>query len=383
MEVNLVSSLLALALAAGANDWRVHQPGAPGKRAIAIPTLDISQQAGRHVIIAAGTKDYEGHATTVLLPDGKTMFCTWSRGHGGPCGLLKRSDDGGRTWSALLPVPANWRQVRNCPAIYRLIDAQGTARLFVFASQGPDGTMHQARSDDGGQSWTPMESCGLKSVMPFCTIEPVDGGRRLLGMTNIRRPGDTQDERSNIIAQSFSNDGGLSWTAWEVVLDIPGCKPCEPCLIRSPDGKQLLCIMRENNRSFNSWTMTSDDEGRSWSEPRQTAAAVSGDRHDAAYDPDGRLLIAFRDTAEQSPTRDHFVGWVGRYEDLREGRQGQYRVKLLHSHAGRDCGYAAVECLPDGTLMATTYIRYRPGEKHSVVGVRLKLDELDKAARQQ
>ena len=155
---------------------------------------------------------------------------------------------------------------------------------------------------------------------------------------------------------------------WQVLLDIPGCKPSEPCLIRSPDGKQLLCIMRENNRAMNSWIITSDDEGRTWSKAYQAPAAVSGDRHDATYGSDGRLLIAFRDTAQKSPTRGHFVGWVGTYEDLLNGREGHYCVKLLHSYAGGDCGYAAVERLPDDTCVATTYVKYRPGaKKHSTI----------------
>jgi hypothetical protein len=48
-------------------------------------TVDISADAGRHVIVAQGTPEiYQGHPTTVLLPDGKTMFCVWTINHGGP-----------------------------------------------------------------------------------------------------------------------------------------------------------------------------------------------------------------------------------------------------------------------------------------------------------
>ena len=72
------------------------------------------------------------------------------------------------------------------------------------------------------------------------------------------------------------------------------------------------------------------------------------------------------------------MAWVGRYEDIVAGRPGQCRIKLLQSHAGGDCGYPGLELLPDGTLVATTYIKYKPGrEKHSVVSVRFKLDEID------
>lgn len=350
---------------------------------ISIPTLDIAGDVDRQVVIAAGTEEvYQGHPTTVLLPDGKTVYCVWTYGHGGACGPMKRSDDGGLTWSGLLAVPGNWSQVRNCPAIYRLVDPQGKTRLFVFAGQGPDGAMHQAWSEDDGRSWTPMESNGLECVMPFCTIVPVDGGKRLLGMSNLRRPGETKDRLSNVVAQSFSDDGGLTWSRWQIVLDLADCKPCEPWVVRSPSGKQLLCVMRENNREFNSWWMVSEEEGRLWSKAKPLPASLTGDRHVGRFAPDGRLVIVFRDQARQSPTRNHFVAWVGTYADIVEGREGQYRVRLLESHARSDCGYPGLELLPDGTFVATTYLKYRPGPKeHSVVCTRFSLKELDAKVR--
>jgi hypothetical protein len=350
------------------------------------PTVDLSGDVSRHVIVAQGTAEvYQGHPTTVLLPDGRTMFCVWTIGHGGPCGPMKRSDDGGRTWSELLPVPANWSTTRNCPAIYRLSDPQGNARLVVFAGTGSGGDMHQSHSVDDGKTWTPMQGNGLVAVMPFCTIAPIEGGKKLLGLTNIRRPGETKESRSNVLAQSVSTDGGLTWVPWRVILDLPGLKPCEPWVVRSPDGRQLLCLIRENEKRV-ALSMTSDDEGRTWSPSKPLPPGLFGDRHVARYAPDGRLVVCFRDTggAHGSPTSTHFMAWVGRYEDIVSGRDGQYRVKLLHSYKGGDNGYPGVELLPDGTFAATTYIKYRAGpEKNSVVSVRFRLAETDQLAAAQ
>jgi len=345
-----------------------------------IQTIDLSNDSVRHVVVAAGTAEvYQGHPTTVLLPDGKTIYCVWTYNHGGVCGPLKRSDDGGRTWSELLDVPDNWSTVYNCPTIYRLPDPQGNYRLFVFAGEGPDGGMYQSHSDDDGSTWSPMVSNHVgASVMPFCTIMPIEGGKRLLGLSNIRRPGEQKEERSNVLARSYSDDGGATWTPWEVILDLPGLKPCEPELVRSPDGKQLLCLIRENTKRV-ALFMTSDDEGASWSETKPLPGPLHGDRHKAAYAPDGRLVVVFRDTGHDNPTRTHFVAWVGTYNDILQGNEGQYRVKLLHSHKGMDCGYPGLERLPDGTYVATTYVIYRKGpEKNSVVSTRFTLDELDR-----
>jgi hypothetical protein len=352
-------------------------------QAAPLPVVDLSQDTPRHVIIAQGTeKVYQGHPTTLLMPDGKTIFCVWTHGHGGTAGLLKRSDDGGKTWSEELPVPENWWKVKNCPAIYRLTDPQGVARLIVYAGQGPDGTMHQSVSTDDGKTWSPMQSNGLTCVMPFCTILPVEGGKKLIGLTNIRRPGETKDPRSNIVTQSESTDGGLTWSPWRVLVDLGDLKPCEPEVVRSPDGKQLLCLMRENTRTEPAHFITSDDEGKTWSEVKSLPPGLHGDRHKAVYAKDGRLVVTFRDMGKDSPTRTHFVAWVGRYEDIVSGKDGEYKIKLLHSHKGSDCGYPGLELLPDSTLVATTYIKYRPGaEQNSVVSTRFMLAETDKAEK--
>jgi len=359
-------------------------------RAAPLPTVDLSQDTTRQVVIAQGTADlYQGHPTTLLLPDGKTMFCVWTQGHGGPCGPMKRSDDGGKTWSDLLPVPENWKTTRNCPALYRLTDPKGVTRLFVFAGQGQGGTrqpdngsMQRSFSLDEGKTWSPMQSIGLECVMPFCTIMPVEDGKKLIGLTNIRRPGETKDTKSNIVTQSESTDGGLTWSPWRVLVDLGDLKPCEPEVVCSPDGKQLLCMMRENVRSEPAHFITSDDEGKTWSAVKPLPPGLHGDRHKAVYAPDGRLVVCFRDTGAQSPTKNHFVAWVGRYEDIISGHDGAYKIKLLHSHKGGDCGYPGLELLPDGTLVATTYVKYRPGtEQNSVVSTRFTLAETDKAKK--
>jgi sialidase-1 len=124
--------------------------------------------------------------------------------------------------------------------------------------------------------------------------------------------------------------------------------------------------------------MFSKDEGSSWSDPIDTPWGLSGDRHMGLYTRDGRLVIAFRDMAPNSPTRGHFIAWVGTYSDIQNSKPGEYRVKLLHSYAGSDCGYPGMEILPDGSIVATTYIKYRDDScKHSVVSTRFNIRETD------
>ncbi len=336
------------------------------------PLLDISAETARHSIVAAGTAEtYQGHPTTVLLPDGRTIYAVWTIGHGGTCGPLAKSEDGGRTWRQL-PSPADWSTSQNCPSIYRLTDPQGRSRLIVYAARP---AMTLTYSEDEGQTWSPIRSLGLPCVMAFSSIVRLKDGRYL----GLYHRGQADHDRPPLeIWQTISADGGLNWTAPRMICAAEGLNPCEPCVFRSPDGGKLVALLRENCHTATSLLIHSEDEGETWSAPEYTAWALTGDRHAARYAPDGRLVVAFRDQAPDSPTRGHFLLWVGTCDDVLNGTNGQYRVKLLHSHAGGDCGYPGLELLPDGTFVATTYIKYAAGpEKNSVVSVRFKLDELD------
>lgn len=45
----------------------------------------------------------------------------------------------------------------------------------------------------------------------------------------------------------------------------------------------------------------SDDEGMTWTEPKEMQGALMGERHKAEYDPvSGRLLITFREIERKS-----------------------------------------------------------------------------------
>jgi sialidase-1 len=342
-----------------------------------IPTIDLSGEPERQVVVARGTQDlYQGHVHTLLMPDNKTLYAVWTIGHGGHCGPMKKSTDGGLTWSDLLPTPKNWTAIRNCPTIHRLTAPDGTARLFVFAGNG---AMYQSVSEDGGKTWTPMRTNGLHCIVAPITILPIDGGTRYL-MHYHRGPND-RDRSPLTIWQSTSDDGGLTWSKERKVGQFQGADPCEPALIRSPDGSQLASIARENRRRYNSLIMFSSDEGKTWSKMRETPAAQTGDRHMPHYAPDGRLVMTLRDTCKGSPTRGDFVAWVGTYADLAGGREGQYRVRLLNSPRKGDLGYSGLELLPDGTFAATTYAVLEKGEKNSIVSVRFSLDEIDERAK--
>ena len=359
-------------------------PPAPVLRGYTIPIVDISDDAGRQVVVDREPGQYLGHPTTALLEDGRTIVTVYPKGHGKGAIVLKISRDGGLTWGERLPVPDNWATSKETPTIHRVIGPSGEKRLIVFSGLYP---ARLAVSNDDGRTWTPLAPVGdwggivvMSSVVPLRT-----GPGHYMAMFHddgrfIRAGGISATPPEFILYKTFSADGGLTWSYPEIVYRSSEINLCEPGIVRSPDGRELAALLRENSRTKNSFVMFSRDEGRSWNPPRELPGALTGDRHTAKYAPDGRLLVSFRDTTLESPTRGDWVAWVGRYEDIVRGREGQYRIRVAHNTDGGDCAYPGVEVLPDGTFVLTTYGHWTEGEPAYILSVRFNLEDIDKQA---
>ena len=349
-------------------------------RGYSIPVVDLADERHGRVEVDREPGQYLGHPTTVLLEDNRTMIAVYPKGHGGGAIVMKRSRDAGLTWSERLSVPANWATSKEVPTIYRTIDPAGFKRLIMFSGLYP---VRMSVSEDNGETWTPLAPIGrFGGVVAMADPVHLKDGRYMALFHDdgrfLREAGDGPSVY--IVFKTLSSDGGLTWGEPEPVTTYPNADLCEPGAVRSPDGAQLAVLLRENSRRRNSMVIFSDDEGVSWSDPVELPGALTGDRHQARYGPDGRLFVSFRDTTLESATKGDWVGWVGTYEDIVEGREGQYRVRMMKNHYGADCAYPALEALPDGAFIATTYGHWIEGEKPFIVSVRFTLEELDARA---
>jgi len=354
----------------------------PKSRGYSIPTIDLAADKHRQILVDREAGQYLGHVTTVLLEDKQTMIAVYPKGHGrGPI-VMKRSHDGGKTWSERLPVPANWSTSQEVPTIHRVIDAQGVKRLILFSGLYP---IRMAVSEDDGKHWTPLKKIGdFGGIVTMGCLTRLKNGDYLALFHDDGRFLKKGGRPSKFfVYQTLSKDGGLSWSAPRVIATHPQAHLCEPGIIRSPDGRQLAVLLRENSRRLNSFLILSNDEGKTWSKPIELPASLTGDRHTGVYTSDGRLFISFRDTTHSSPTKGDWVAWVGTYQDIVEGREGQYRVRLMDNHKGGDCAYPGVEILPDDTIVTTTYGHWTAGQSPYIMSVRLKLSELDQKAASQ
>jgi hypothetical protein len=372
----MLSLLIALAA------WAAPADDPP--RGYSIPLVDLDGEAGRQAVVDREKGQYLGHPTTLLLEDGRTILCVYPRGHGrGPI-TCKRSPDGGRTWSERLPLPASWATSKETPTLHRVVDAAGKRRIILWSGLYP---ARLAVSEDDGASWSELRPAGeWGGIVVMGFVEKLkapghylamfhDDGRFFSATPQPRKPVEFA------LYRTFSADGGLTWSFPDPVFRSAEVHLCEPGCVRSPDGRQMAVLLRENSRRRNSHVIFSDDEGRTWTAPRELPGALTGDRHTGVRAPDGRLFISFRDTTRDSPTKGDWVAWVGTYEDIVRGREGQYRVRLKDNRKDWDCAYPGVEVLPDGTIVTTTYGHWEKGEAPFILSVRLTLPELDERAR--
>jgi len=349
-------------------------------RGYSIPTVDLAGETQRQVVVDREEGQYLGHPTTVLLEDRRTMIAVYPKGHGRGAIVMKRSADAGKTWSKRLPVPKSWATSKEVPTLYRVVDRRGTKRLIMFSGLYP---IRMAVSEDDGKRWSELKPIGeFGGIVAMSSLARLKNGDYLAlfhddGRFLAAKP---RAGRKFYVYKSLSKDGGLTWSAPAVIATHATAHLCEPGAVRSPDRKQIAVLLRENSRRHNSFVIFSSDEGRTWTKPRELPGALTGDRHTAKYAPDGRLVISFRDTTHKSPTKGDWVAWVGKYDDIAHGREGQYRLRLMDNHRGADCAYPGVEVLPDGTFVCTTYGHWTKGKKPYVVSVRFTLAEIDRKA---
>lgn len=350
-------------------------------------TLDLNDQRDRQVVVDREPGQYLGHPTTVLLEDGRTILCVYPKGHGRGAIVYKRSTDGGLTWSDRLPTPASWATSQEVPTIHRVVDPQGKKRLILWSGLYP---ARMAVSEDDGRTWSELKPAGdWGGIVVMGFVEPLRTGKgHYLAMFHDDGRFFTKDgERTSVytLYKTLSRDGGLTWSYPKAVYRSSEVHLCEPGCVRSPHGKRMAVLLRENLRRRHSHVMFSDDEGQTWSEPRELPLSLTGDRHTGRYAPDGRLLISFRcisprHRAAERPFEGDWVAWVGTWDDIVQGREGQYLVRLKDNTKGYDTSYPGVEVLPDGTFVITTYGHWEKGQSPYILSVRLKLEELDAMA---
>ena len=217
-----------------------------------------------------------------------------------------RSSDGGRTWSEHQVVSERDREDHRDPSMMQLRD--GTVLMHYMHSDRYDPVtgaplptdrrnyhIHVLRSFDGGHSWEkePIEfdHAPFATAIAECKCLELPGGRILMPLDNVAPKGAPKSA-----AVFASNDRGSTWQYLSTIgeEDVESAHlpwPCEPSLARTRSGRIVAVMRTQPPRGGNLWQSFSDDDGVSWSTPREIPL-FDGGRGDLLVLSDGRLLCS-------------------------------------------------------------------------------------------
>lgn len=402
-----------------------------------IPQLDLSVKPegidGKYDYLYENTtvdegKGYLGHPDSVLLKDGK-ILTFYPQGHGKGAILSAISTDGGKSYTEKLKrTPESWKKSRETPTVYRLEFTDRPDRLILISGnprwgmEPTTGGFNCSVSSDEGKTWSEFKLFYSKNDRYICI--PIVA---MASLTRLKENGVFVDKWMGLFHDSiFHNyktiltldkDDNPHWSKPVRYFKKYRRKEkksnmCEVECVRSMNGRgnELCLITRSNTKKVNTMLSFSSDEGKTWSEPVYAPSALNGERHKAEYLPDGRLFITFRSIERDEekirkfssvPGRhwysEGWVAWVGTFDDLKSGAEGQYRIKLAHTYldtqdapqteANADTGYCGNVVLDDGTVVTSTYGIFSPekdengSRKTYIVSKRINLKDTDELVK--
>ena len=226
-----------------------------------------------------------GKGTILVFVEGRK---THRRDHGDVDLLMKRSEDGGRTWSEQVLIHeeggnALIRVGNPCP----IVEKDGRTVHLLFTRNGP-GCLFYTRSRDEGNSWEPFVRVSDDPKAPeyrkgnFLAdfggspvgvgAGPVHGIHtskgRLIAPSYVGHKVDGEGRGQSCII--YSDDGGKSWQAGGVIPWVPEFRHGECTIVERRDGS-LLMNMRTSAPGVYSFgyrlTSVSTDHGMTWSKP--------------------------------------------------------------------------------------------------------------------
>lgn len=334
-------------------------------------------------------RKYLGQPDMVMLDDEKTLITIYPVGHGVGPAIMQISRDGGETWTEKTDAPESWKTSYETPTIYKLNMTDGTTKLIVISGRpasfgAKTGGWDSSVSTDGGETWTEYE----RYCETFADGSRVDTTVAMASLVQLKDPkGNDIDKWMGVFHDgasfvnyktylTFDEEGNQQWTTPVPYLSeyrsIESSRAmCEIGMFRSPDGKRIVGLARNQNHNNYATMIYSDDEGETWSKPQDLPGSLAGERHKIMYDPTDptgqTLIITFREIkyfvnesgAMTNWLAGDWIAWVGTYDDIMNQHEGRYRILLCEDWSNNaksgDTGYAGLVVQSDGTFIMDSY----------------------------
>ena len=217
-------------------------------------------------------------ALVLLYQDAAPRYVNGVHHEANPRSHFARSDDGGATWTRLHEVDAGGpeNRVQGLGEFKSLADgtAIATASLLTppLPPEGLNLSDHIWRSDDGGYTFALADPVGDHTAET--RILQLPSGRLLAAIRTVYR--DYDHPRNKRTAIASSDDGGRTWTEPRLVTTDIGDCPGE--FLRLPDGRIALVYCHRYPPAPGIYARVSGDEGETWDEIRYAVRVVADDK---------------------------------------------------------------------------------------------------------
>ena len=230
--------------------------------------------------------------------------------------LIRRSNDGGRTWSKKIVA---FRFPAGPGLVTALYPVTSGDALHVFALRfnrmstpeklGSVDLLHTT-SRDGGRTWssTARIDFGHAYTGALNSAIALNDGRMLVALSYADEYVAERKDRYNRVVVVVSDDGGERWTIAQDDLDVPPGElyghpgALEPVVVPLGDGRRLWMLIRTQRGLF--YEAWSEDRGASWSKPRPTRFEAPNAPAALLRLSDGRLLMSWNDLARYPSRHD-------------------------------------------------------------------------------
>lgn len=358
------------------------------KYSFSIPEYSLPRENLSDIERAPGTeRQYLGQPDMLLLDDDETLITVYPIGHGAGPIVMRISRNRGQTWEEKKDLPLSWKSSYETPTLYKLDLLNGQTKLIMITGL-PDwhgnnqGGWRTSLSHDKGQTWeeyrtfhptlkTGEQNHSLVAMASLIQLRDAKG-RKLDKWMGVYHDIHFVNYRTYL---TFDSEGNEQWSTPEPYLVHyrnleQEYQICEVGLFRSPDGKRIVGLARTQSHRHGSVMFYSDDEGDTWTKPKEVSAALLGERHKIIYDPSSqRLLITFREmildvncsgeVENDDWVAGDWIAWIGTYDDLMNGHEGQYRIRIAedwtNSPKSGDTGYAGLTVTSDGLFLLNSY----------------------------
>ena len=366
-------------------------------------------------IVSRDDRMYECFPDIALCRDG-SLVCVYREcmEHGGfPFSriALRRSEDGGRTWSArkvideCITSPENLEKLKhrlaeeallgyeeskerisdsskigvsiNCPRILSLRDDQLLLAADYYREADSRWVNLLYRSDDYGVTWSkPEQLNAVDGLVPALT--ELRDGRIMLGLTRHvleeggRQAGSIADDLRLIETQTvfLSENKGKSWSG---PIDIPEGSPrhnfSEGSFVELDDNSILGILRDDSTKDRRGYKVLSYDGGNTWAGPYPTQMIGLSGRPKAELLQSGEVCITYRAQLPNKMLALHLMtqesaGFRGDPDNynldkpwyLRYDYYGRTVILDMDRSVHYDAGYSGWVQLPSGDIYVVDYI---------------------------